>query len=184
MAEAPAWIKQHRSSWQYTGANRPPFAKEPQQGQESVWDYPRPPRVEPLTQVVSIQCGEITLCESNKAVRVLETASPPTIYIPKEEIRMDYLEPTDGGSLCEWKGQASYWNVVTPEKRLNKVAWSYEDPFPEFETITGYLAFYPKDLDCRIDNEQVLPQPGGLYGGWVTKNLAGPLKGEPGTGGW
>lgn len=178
MSEAPDWILKGRAQWEYRGQKRPDFAIAPEPDEESVWDYPRPPRLEKDHRTIIVKLGSYTLAKTTNAYRILETASPPTFYIPQEDVRMQFLKKASGNSLCEWKGNAAYWDIITPEQTLEKASWSYPDPFKEFETIAGYLSFYPSRLDCYIDNEQVLPQPGGFYGGWITSEIIGPVKGE------
>jgi uncharacterized protein (DUF427 family) len=158
---------------------------EPGPGQESVWDYPRPPRVEDVEEEVRVVFNGVTVAETYKARRVLETSHPPVYYIPPQDVRMEYLEPAAGGSFCEWKGRARYWTVAVGDRRAERAAWSYPDPLPGFETIQGYLAFYAGPMDtCTVGGEQVEPQPGGFYGGWITSDVVGPFKGGPGTMGW
>jgi uncharacterized protein (DUF427 family) len=160
---------------------------ETQRARESVWDYPRPPRIEPLDRHVRVVLGGETIAESDRAVRVLETASPPTIYVPPEDIRMDLL--IDAGdevhTECEWKGTASYMHAEAGGKRAQRVAWYYPDPKEGFEQLTDYLAFYPRRVDAAyLDGELVTPQPGAYYGGWITEEIEGPFKGDPGSEGW
>jgi uncharacterized protein (DUF427 family) len=157
-----------------------------QRAKESVWDYPRPPRVEPLDRHVRIVLGGETIAESDRALRVLETASPPTIYVPRDDVRTDLLSEAEGAHTeCEWKGTASYVNAEAGGKRANRVAWYYPEPKPGYEELTGYLAFYPRRVDAAyLDDEKVTPQPGAYYGGWVTDEIEGPFKGEPGTEDW
>jgi uncharacterized protein (DUF427 family) len=180
----PDWVIGARAKWRYRGQQRPPFAAVPETGQESVWDYPRPPRLSQDEREVVVRLGEAEIARTLRSVRVLETASPPTFYIPPGDLRAEYLQAEPGGSLCEWKGQAVYWTVTVCGRRLERVAWSYPDPFPEFEAIRGYVSFYPAHLECFVAGIRVLPQPGNFYGGWVTPEIAGPFKGEPGSGLW
>jgi uncharacterized protein (DUF427 family) len=177
-------INSARESWSYRGNTRPDFAEEPGPGRESVWDYPRPPAVVHDTRPVLVRADGTTIAESHDAIRVLETASPPTLYLPRKDVALDRLELATGSSLCEWKGTARYYDVVTDSRRFPKAAWSYASPFPEFEALAGYFAFYPHDLECTVAGERVRPQGGGFYGGWVTDEIAGPWKGEPGSGAW
>ena len=170
--------------WTHRGKQRPAFARQPAPGEESVWDYPRPPALVADERHIMIFCQELCVVDSSRAFRVLETASPPTFYFPPADVNTTLLQPASGGSFCEWKGQAHYWNLNTPNGVLERAGWSYESPRPAFAAIAGWLAFYPQRLDCRIDQQQVRPQDGGFYGGWVTDEIVGPLKGEPGTGGW
>ncbi len=155
-------------------------------GQESVWDYPRPPRVEATKKTILIEVGGITLVETNRAYRVLETSHPPVYYFPQADIAMDYLVPSRKMSTyCEWKGRAHYWDLDLPNKQTEAVAWSYELPRGGFEVIKDYLAFYPSKMDtCWVDGEVVQAQDGDFYGGWITKDIVGPFKGGPGTWGW
>ncbi len=170
--------------WAHRGTRRPPWAIEPGPEQESVWDYPRPPRLDPDPRLVRVIQGTTLVAETRGAVRVLETASPPTFYLPPEDVRMELLEPGQGASHCEWKGRAEYWSLALQGAELPNVGWSYADPYPEFEPIRGYLSFYPALLGCFVEDIRVQPQPGDFYGGWVTPEVVGPFKGEPGTGGW
>ena len=171
--------------WQNIGRARPSFAVTPGPGQESVWDYPRPPALVADPRLVRVLSGPHVLAETRRALRVLETASPPTFYLPPDDVRRDWLELAAGSSHCEWKGAATYWNVrLADGSLLEQAAWSYPAPTPEFAAIAGWLSFYPALLTCEVDGERVLPQPGGFYGGWLTREIVGPVKGEPGTGGW
>jgi uncharacterized protein (DUF427 family) len=127
--------------------------------------------------------GEV-IAETRNAVRILETASPPTFYLPPDDVRIDLLERARGASICEWKGSATYWSLVDDRGDLGNVAWSYETPFPDFASIRSYLSFYPSKLECYVGDHRVKPQPGDFYGGWITPEVVGPFKGDPGTGGW
>jgi uncharacterized protein (DUF427 family) len=170
--------------WPHAGRQRPAFAHPPGPGQESVWDYPRPPRLVAESREVVVSCGPVEIARTTRAVRILETASPPTFYLPRADVHEAFLEPAPGTSWCEWKGEARYWSVVTPAARVDGVAWSYPQARAPFTAIRDMVAFYPAQLTCTVDGEVVRPQPGGYYGGWVTSDVAGPFKGEPGTGGW
>lgn len=158
----------------------------PQPGQESVWDYPRPPRKERSQKQLKIIFNDIILAETNRAYRVLETSHPPVYYIPPEDIKMEYLQQTASkGSFCEWKGVAGYYSVIVGAKQADNAAWFYHEPAPNFTEIKDYVAFYPALMDaCYVDNELVKPQPGKFYGGWITSDIVGPFKGEPGSWGW
>ena len=180
----PDWAKQARAKWRYVGTERPPFAGEPKPGQESVWDYPRPPRIAPDVREIVVRVGDTVIARSTRALRVLETASPPTIYLPPEDVERTRIEPSRGASQCEWKGGARYWTVVTPSRRFERVAWSYPDPLPGFESLRDYVSFYPSRVECYVNGERVRPQPGVFYGGWVTDEIVGPFKGAPGTEQW
>ena len=152
---------------------------------ESVWDYPRPPHVERCPRRVRVVAGDITIADSVRALRVLETSHPPAIYVPAEDVRMDLLRPSPRRTACEYKGLASYWSLAAPVAAPGDVAWSYEDPLPGYETLRGCIAFYPGRVDaCYLDDERVTPQAGDFYGGWVTAEIEGPFKGGPGTFGW
>lgn len=158
---------------------------EPQEGQESVWDYPRPPRVEPTASLVRVVFNGLTIAETKRAMRVLETSHPPVYYIPPEDILMNHLARTRHRTFCEFKGTASYWAVQVGDKVVENAAWGYLSPTPGYEAIKGYVAFYPSKMDaCTVDGEQVRAQAGDFYGGWITDAIVGPFKGEPGTGHW
>ena len=158
---------------------------EPAPGQESVWNYPRPPRLEPCTKSIQIIFNGVAIAETNHSYRVLETSHPPVYYLPPDAIQQKYLQPVPGQSFCEWKGLANYYSVVVGEKVLPKVAWYYSQPTDTFAEIKNYVAFYAAPMDaCYIDGEKVIPQPGGFYGGWITQDIVGPFKGEPGSFGW
>jgi len=169
--------------WNYTGTQRPEFALEPGPGQESVWDYPRPPVLVDSAQLVEVYDGNNMVASSTATKRVLETASPPTIYIPAEDIAMSLLLRASGHSFCEWKGAAQYWRLANAPNG-EAIGWSYPDPRPPFTDIRDWLCFYPGRIACFIDQERVRPQEGGFYGGWVTANITGPWKGSPGTSNW
>ena len=158
---------------------------EPGPGQESVWDYPRPPRLEDVDRKVKVVFGGVTLAYTTRARRVLETSHPPVYYVPPEDVRTEHLRPGAGTSLCEWKGQARYYDVVTDERTEERAAWYYPDPVPAFAALKDYVAFYPLKMDaCWVGGERVEAQPGDFYGGWVTPGVVGPFKGAPGTRGW
>ncbi len=155
------------------------------ENQESVWDYPRPAIAEPTIRRIAIVHRGVTLADTTAAFRTLETSHPPTYYLPQADIAMEHFSPNPRRSLCEWKGQANYWDITIGDQRLEAAAWSYPSPTPAFETIAGYLAFYPDFFDqCLVDGEQITPQPGGFYGGWISQYEAGPFKGIPGSRFW
>jgi uncharacterized protein (DUF427 family) len=161
----------------------------PGPGQESVWDYPRPPSAvrDARTVVVRFGAGEEgVLCRTSRAVRVLETSHPPTWYLPVADWRPGALHRATGRSLCEWKGQAAYLDVVAPDGRVAAAAaWTYPEPYPAFEELRDHVALYPEAVDeVTVDGEPVRPQPGSFYGGWVTDDVVGPFKGAPGSMGW
>ncbi len=163
---------------------RPPRIP-PQPGQESVWDYPRPPRLEDTTRRIQVIFNGVTLADTHQAKRVLETSHPPVYYIPPEDIKQEYLIPSDRTTFCEWKGRGAYYTVRVGEKQAIEVAWYYPQPTTAFLPIKNYVAFYASPMDaCYVDGEKVEPQPGGFYGGWITRDIVGPFKGEPGSWGW
>ena len=152
---------------------------------ENVWDYPRPPALEPVSKRVRIVFGGSTIAETDAAWRVLETSHPPVYYLPRAAFSEGSLEPASGGSFCEWKGEAVYWSIVAPAKRALRAAWSYPDPVPRYAAIRDHLAVYAGMMEqCFVGDEAVTPQPGGFYGGWITRDLVGPFKGAPGSMGW
>jgi uncharacterized protein (DUF427 family) len=158
---------------------------EPGPGQESVWDYPRPPRLEPSTRLIRVVFDGQVIAETRRALRVLETSHPPVYYIPPEDIRPEFLEGSARSSYCEWKGRARYHSLKVGDRRSRDAAWSYPEPTAAFAAIRGHLAFYPSRVDeCRVDGEVVQSQPGDFYGGWITADVVGPFKGDPGTMGW
>ncbi len=157
----------------------------PGPGQESVWDYPRPPRIEPSRKRVLVEFAGQVIAESVGAQRVLETSGPPCWYIPLQDVHMDLLQPVEKVTVCEWKGLATHFDVVVGDRRARQAAWSYATPNRGYEAIAGFVAFYPARVDaCFVDGERVRPQPGDYYGGWITDDVIGPFKGEPGTSHW
>jgi len=152
---------------------------------ESVWDYPRPPRVEKFPLTCEIVFDSQIIAKTTSALRVIETSHPPVYYFPQTDIDMRYLKQASGASYCEWKGEASYWDLEIDGKKVERVAWSYASPTAPFISIANHLAFYADKFErCLVDGQTVKPQPGGFYGGWITDNLVGPFKGAPGTLGW
>ena len=184
MSSIPEWALRARAGWRYHGQARPPFAVVPGPGEESVWDYPRPPRVAPDAREVVVRAGGVEIARTRRAVRVLETASPPTFYLPWGDVRREHLVAAPGASTCEWKGEARYWSVLVPGTRLDRAGWSYATPFAGFDGIGDHVSFYPARVECWVGGARVSPQPGHFYGGWVTPEVVGPFKGEPGSGGW
>lgn len=164
---------------------KPPGYRKPGPGEESVWDYPRPPRIEPVNEVVQVEFAGIVIARSSRALRVLETASPPTVYIPPADVVEEFLIPSSRVTHCEWKGRAHYWNLAGGGRTVENAAWSYPHPTAAFSSIRGFYSFYPGRVDvCRLGKHRVRAQAGDFYGGWITPNLIGPFKGEPGTEGW
>jgi uncharacterized protein (DUF427 family) len=157
----------------------------PGPGQESVWDYPRPPRVEPTTRLVRVVLAGEVIAETRRAQRVLETSHPPVYYLPLADVRPGVLIPTERTSFCEFKGVAHYFTVALGERREVDAAWYYPLPAPCYESLRDHVAVYPGRMDaCYVDDELVQPQAGGFYGGWITSDVVGPFKGEPGSFGW
>lgn len=178
-----SWLRKARESWDNTGNERPPFAVAPKEGQRSVWDFPRPPVIENVSKPVLVEHQGKVIADSHATLAVLETASPPTYYIPRSDVDMGALVEMPGkSSMCEWKGNAKYWALKTIKDR--SVAWSYSNPFPEFEALKDYMAFYPQLLECYVDGKRVAAQASQFYAGWITPDLTGPFKGERGTEHW
>jgi uncharacterized protein (DUF427 family) len=151
---------------------------EPGPGQESVWDYPRPPRLEDSPKHIQVIFNGAIIADTTHAKRVLETSHPPVYYIPPEDIKMEYLQKTSRSTFCEWKGNAAYYTVRVGGEVSPHAAWYYPNPTPGFESMTNYVAFYAQRMEkCLVDDEVVEPQPGDFYGGWVTKDIVGPFKG-------
>ena len=167
-------------------ASSPAGRVEPAPGQESVWDYPRPPSLEQTDRLVVVELGGLVVAESRRAWRVCETSHPPSYYVPRADVADGVLVPVSArGSVCEWKGPATYWTVVAAGRVEEAAAWSYERPTPSFAVMGGAVAFYPGRMDrCTVDGEVVRPQAGGFYGGWISDEVVGPFKGEPGTMFW
>ncbi|MBR8829009.1 MAG: DUF427 domain-containing protein [Gomphosphaeria aponina SAG 52.96 = DSM 107014] len=158
---------------------------EPKPGQESVWDYPRPPRLELSPKRIQIVFNGVTIADSQQTQRVLETSHPPVYYIPPEDIKMEYLNATSKQSFCEWKGVANYYTIVLGDKQETNVAWYYSNPTPAFAPMKNYVAFYPSRMEaCYVNGEVVQSQPGDFYGGWITNDIVGPFKGGTGSWGW
>jgi uncharacterized protein (DUF427 family) len=157
----------------------------PAPGQESAWDYPRPPRLERTARHLRVIVAGRLVAETRRAWRVLETSHPPVYYLPPADVAGALLRPAAGASVCEWKGAARYFDVVVGADVRRQAAWAYADPTPAFAPIRDHVAFYPGRVDrCTVDGEAARAQPGGFYGGWITDDVVGPFKGEPGTLGW
>jgi uncharacterized protein (DUF427 family) len=157
----------------------------PGPGQESVWDYPRPPRLEDCPRRIRIDFGGVTIAETGRAKRLLETSHPPAYYLPPEDVTPGVLIPTASSTWCEYKGRAVYFTVRAGGREVIDAAWAYPEPTTAFAAMAGYVAFYAGPMDaCWVDDERAEPQPGGFYGGWVTRDVVGPFKGDPGTLGW
>lgn len=152
---------------------------------ESVWDYPRPPLVEETQRHLQVFFNGLQIAETRRAWRVLETSHPPVYYFPQADVRMEFLLPERGTTFCEWKGTAVYYTVQVGKQAARRAAWSYPNPTPSFMVIKNAIAFYPALMEaCLVDGEAARPQPGGFYGGWITDDITGPFKGEPGSAGW
>ncbi|MCB1327562.1 MAG: DUF427 domain-containing protein [Spirochaetales bacterium] len=170
---------------------KPDVRIKPGPGQESVWDYPRPPRLEATARRLEVFFAGQKIADTSRGYRVLETSHPPTYYFPSADVEMRFLKAAPGSSFCEWKGQASYFDIVVSRadsgelQRAGRAAWTYAGPSRSFTPIRNHISFYAHLMDrCLVDGEPVRPQAGGFYGGWVTNDLVGPFKGEPGTLGW
>ena len=159
--------------------------QKPGPGQESVWDYPRPPRIEACLQRIRVVANSVRIADSTAAMRVLETSHPPVYYIPPRDIKADCLLLSAGRSFCEWKGEARYYSLVVAGTTIEEAGWFYPNPTTRFADIKGYVAFYASKMDaCYVDDELVQAQAGGFYGGWITSNIVGPFKGASETLGW
>lgn len=157
----------------------------PKAGQESVWDYPRPPRVEATNKRIKVIFQGKVIAETTNAKRVLETSHPPTYYIPPADVRFEVLEPTSRATMCEFKGAATYYNLIVNGVMSANAAWTYATPRAGFESIRDHITFYASKVDaCFVDDEQVAAQAGDFYGGWITSDIVGPFKGGAGTWGW
>jgi uncharacterized protein (DUF427 family) len=184
LTTTPDWLQSARDQWQWRGQSRPPFAQTPQPGQTSVWDFPRPPQIASDTREVVACWGEIEVARTRRAIKVLETSHPPCFYVPWSDVAKHLLQQQTGSSFCEWKGPAQYWALVNGSDRLDGAAWSYPRPLAGAEALADCVAFHAAGLTCTVGGATVTPQPGGFYGGWITPDLAGPFKGDPGSRGW
>ena len=152
---------------------------------ESVWDYPRPPRLEPTDRRIRVISSGVTVADTRRALRLLETSHPPTYYLPPGDVRMDLLRPSERRTFCEFKGTARYYDLRCDDTLVENCAWSYADPVARYAALADHIAFFAGLVDeCWVDDERAQPQPGGFYGGWITSDLDGPFKGGPGTAGW
>jgi len=157
----------------------------PAPGQESVWDYPRPPRLESTDKHIAIVFDGVTIADTRRAWRVLETSHPPVYYLPPADVRMEFFQRASRRTVCEFKGTATYYTISHGGRTADHAAWTYLHPTLPYAPIAGYIAVYPQLMDdCLVDGEHVRPQPGGFYGGWITSDVVGPFKGCPGTHGW
>jgi uncharacterized protein (DUF427 family) len=152
---------------------------------ENVWDYPRPPALQPVPKTLTIIFAGVTVARTDAGFRVLETSHPPVYYLPPESFIHGSLVAAPGGSFCEWKGRAVYWTIQAGGRQAVAAGWSYPEPTMQFMSIKNYIAVYAGKMDrCLVGDEVATPQPGGFYGGWVTRDLQGPFKGVPGSMGW
>jgi uncharacterized protein (DUF427 family) len=150
-----------------------------------VWDYPRPPRLEATTRQLRVEFAGEVIAHTARGYRVLETSHPPVYYFPPADVETRFLQEVGSGTTCEFKGAAVYFDVVVKDRRATRAAWTYPRPTPAFAAIAGFIAFYPGSMDaCFVDEERVEPQPGGFYGGWITRDVVGPFKGVAGSMGW
>lgn len=163
----------------------PVTPQRPGAGQESVWNYPRPPRVESTSAVIEVTLNKVTVARTTRSLRVLETSHPPTFYLPLEAFTPGSLRPAAGRSFCEWKGVAAYFDVVAGSGVATRAAWGYPDPAPAYRQLRDHVAVYPSAMDqCTVDGEAVVSQPGVFYGGWITSRVVGPFKGGAGSRSW
>lgn len=157
----------------------------PQPGQESVWDYPRPAIWQDTHKQLKVVCQGVVLAETNRGKRILETSHPPTYYFPASDIQLEYLILTARRGVCEWKGRYEYYDVKIGDKQISQAAWRYCETTPNFLALYDHYGFFARLMDaCYVDDEPIIPQPGDFYGGWITADVVGPFKGEPGTWGW
>lgn len=173
----PEWLDAARNQWTYTGAERPPFALAPGPGQESVWDYPRPPAVRADGREIQVVGQTGLIASTTTSVRVMETSLPPSFYLPPDSIEAGALQVASGRSHCEWKGEAEY--VCEPGGQA--IGWRYPKPYGDFADFAGWVSFYPNRVECRVNGQVVRPQQSSFYGGWITSELVGPFKGDPGV---
>jgi uncharacterized protein (DUF427 family) len=163
----------------------PPNRIEPGPGQESVWDYPRPPALERTHSLLRVEFAGTVIAETTNAYRVLETSQAPAYYFPPDDVAMEHLVASAHRTFCEWKGQAHYYAIVVAGRESPDAAWAYSSPVDRFAPIKDHLAFYPQRADaCFVDGELVQAMPGGFYGGWITSKIVGPFKGGAGSAGW
>lgn len=180
-------VQQHRTKWD---ARFRPAGLEPVgPGEESVWDYPRPPVLAPYPGALRVRHAGCTVAATSRAIAIKETAGAPTVYFPPEDVMAEWLVPNGGVGICEWKGASVALDLRLPGgDRIADAAWTYPDPLADlgidYPALAGWYAFYPARLACFVDDEPVRPQPGSIYGGWVTRRIRGPVKGAPGSAHW
>ncbi|MGE4609145.1 MAG: DUF427 domain-containing protein [Myxococcota bacterium] len=178
-------VTPEQRKWRELARSRPARIETPGPGQESVWDYPRPPRIEPVVPAIRVEFAGRVVAESTRALRLVETSSPPAYYIPAADVARGFLHEIDETTLCEWKGTAQTWSIEIARRIAHAAAWSYPNPEPGFESIADHFAFNAGRVDaCYVGEQPVVPQPGEYYGGWITPEIVGPFKGEPGSETW
>lgn len=180
LLEEDSRVRSARSHWRYFGQKRPDFAVAPDRGQSSVWDFPRPPRITGCDETIRVEHRSRIIGQSSRAVRVEETAGAPTYYLPPEDVDLSQISFSEVTSVCEWKGAAQTLSV----RGVPTAGWRYVQMFPAFAQLYLWPSFYPGKVDCYVGSEKASAQPGGFYGGWVTSDLAGPIKGGPGSSAW
>ena len=173
-------VRRNREKWRYTGRLRPEFAVTPSAGQRSVWDFPRPPRIEPVAQQIRVEAEGNEIASTRRGRQVLETSGAPTYYFPPEDVRVARIRLSGRRFHCEWKGISDAFDVG----EVVDAGWQLTEVYSEFAEMLGWYAFYPQRVACFVGAERAGAQPGGYYGGWVTRDLAGPIKGGPGTSDW
>lgn len=177
-------VAHHRATWRYRGTERPPFAEPTGPGQRSVWDFPRPPRIVPITSELRVEYAGDVIAQTTRGVEVLETAGAPTYYFPPDDVVAARIILTTRSFHCEWKGISNAVDVAVNGQHMGDAGWQLTAAYPEFADLLGWTAFYPQRVACFRDGERATAQPGGYYGGWVTSDLTGPIKGGPDSGGW
>lgn len=183
--DLPRHLRRERDRWRSAARVRPQWMAEPGPDQQSVWDYPRPPRIEHVEQELRVEFADLVIARTRRGVRICETSSPPAYYFPPDDVRRDLLMSEARTTVCEWKGVASYWSVRVGDRHAEQAVWAYPVPWRGFEAIGHYFAFNASLMDaCHVGGERVRPQPGDYYGGWITSDLVGPFKGAPGTEHW
>lgn len=178
-------ITPEQRKWRELARSRPTHIETPGPGQESVWDYPRPPRIESVTRAIRVEFGGRIVAQSTRALRIVETSSPPAYYFPTADVVSQCLQKTEDPTFCEWKGEAQIWSIEFAHQFSCAAAWCYPHPEPGFESIANHFAFNASRVDaCYVGDQKVVPQPGEYYGGWITPEIVGPFKGEPGSETW
>ena len=182
---SPHGLHHLRERWRHAARRRPERIVTPAPGQQSVWDYPRPPRVERVDERVRVEFAGVVIARSERALRVVETSSPPCYYVPPQDVLGDPLVDSASTSFCEWKGIARYLSLRVGDRQAIDAAWTYPDPDPGYEVLRDHLAFFASRVDaCYVGDALVRAQPGAYYGGWITPDVVGPFKGELGTEDW